>query len=238
MAKCQQQQSKCIEGIDINLGAKGATRCVTPGSGPNGSQDWLNRGIKNETGWDPPFLNVSSISVIGKDQFYADLGKDCKKYDEYFQASGKRYDVDPAILAIIAMQESSCNADAGGSTPGLMQVPCENYPEGQCTNSVADNVDIATKELRQHLDDSKGNILKALGQYNGWFTKGNGFNGNNGLTQSYPCSEEGVKNGDPQNLDYVHQILNGWMLGLAVYSEDSWIGTYHCLGKCKKGNVC
>jgi chloramphenicol 3-O-phosphotransferase len=34
----------------------------------------------------------------------------------------------------------------------------------------------------------------------------------------------GSSNGEPQNLDYIQEILNGWMMGLGIHVNDSWIG--------------
>lgn len=135
------------------------------------------------------------------------------------------------------MQESSCNADAGGPTPGLMQVDCSNYPNGECTDSVQDNVDAGAKFLVDQIDANGGNAVQAFGSYNGWFVAGSGLNGDKGLTKDYPCSDEGKSNGVPQNLDYLHQVLNGWLLGLDVYGDDNWVGTYHCDQSCGN-NVC
>lgn len=136
------------------------------------------------------------------------------------------------------MQESSCNASAGGPTPGLMQVSCANYPDGQCTDSIQDNVDAGTNYLASQLVAAGGNAIRAFGSYNGWFTKGSGLNGDKGLTQHYPCSEEGQSNGVPQNLDYLHQVMNGWLIGLDVYGDGSWIGTYKCQQSCDGGSLC
>jgi len=136
------------------------------------------------------------------------------------------------------MQESSCNANSGGPTPGLMQVSCDNYPDGKCTGSIQDNVDAGANYLRQQLDGSGNNALQAIGSYNGWFVKGSGLNGNKGLTKGYPCSSEGKANGEPQNLDYLQETLNGWFMGMDVYGSQSWIGTYKCSGSCSGGDVC
>jgi hypothetical protein len=136
------------------------------------------------------------------------------------------------------MQESSCNANAGGPTPGLMQVSCDNYPNGQCTGSLADNVNAGAQYLRAMLDQNGGNAIQAIGSYNGWFTAGSGLNGNRGLTVDYPCSAEGQSNGEPQNLDYLHQVINGWFTGQNVYGDQSWIGEYHCQGQCNGNNQC
>jgi hypothetical protein len=136
------------------------------------------------------------------------------------------------------MQESSCNADAGGPTPGLMQVSCENYPNGECTDSIQDNVNAGSNYLRSQLEQYGGNAIAAFGSYNGWFQAGSGLNGDKGLTEDYPCSEEGQSNGLPQNLNYLHQVMNGWLLGMDVYGDDNWIGTYDCQGSCSGDNLC
>lgn len=144
------------------------------------------------------------MAHVSIDDFYNGIGSPCKKYDHHFQTAGSKHGVDPVILAVLAMQESSCDADAGGPTPGLMQVSCDNYPGGRCTDSVQDNVDAGTKYLKDQLDSAGGNAIEAFGSYNGWFTAGSGMNGVKGLTEDYPCSSEGRSNGVPQNLDYLH----------------------------------
>ncbi|TQS33671.1 hypothetical protein Golomagni_05975 [Golovinomyces magnicellulatus] len=106
----------------LNPDAKGACEPTKGGAnacGPNGSQAWLNTGLTGN-GWEPPYLDINKIAHISLDDYYKKVGKPCAQYDQYFKAAGKKYNIDPAILAFIAMQESSCNADAGGSTPGLM----------------------------------------------------------------------------------------------------------------------
>ncbi|KAH8696114.1 transglycosylase SLT domain protein [Talaromyces proteolyticus] len=224
-------------GLGVNSHAQGATEEVTPGAGPNGSEDWLNTGI-NDGGWNPPFMALDDLILVDLQTYYSGVGQACQQYDQYFQSAGKQYNVSPVILAIIAMQESSCNANAGGPTPGLMQVSCDNYPNGVCTDSIQDNVDAGTNYLVSQINSSNGNAVQAFGSYNGWFTAGNGLNNNKGLTADYPCSSEGQSNGEPQNLDYIQQIFNGWMLGLDVYGDDSWIGTYKCAGSCNGNNQC
>ncbi|OBT85094.1 hypothetical protein VE02_06476 [Pseudogymnoascus sp. 03VT05] len=221
-------------GLGVNSNAQGATEEVTPGGGPNGSEDWLNTGLTGN-GWEPPYLNLNVVIHISRPDFYSGVGSRCQQYDSYFQKAGDGHGIDPVILAIIAMQESSCNADAGGPTPGLMQVSCANYPNGVCTDSIQDNVDAGANYLRGQLDDAGGNAVSAFGKYNGWFTAGLGLNGNRGLTTDYPCSPEGKANGWPQNLDYLQQVLNGWLLGLDVYGDDNWIGTYNCDQSCSNG---
>ena len=120
-----------------------------------------------------------------------------------------------------------------------MQVACENYPDGKCDgHSVADNVDAGTKYLSDRLGENNNNAIAAIGAYNGWFTANSGLNNNKGLTTDYPCSSEGQSNGEPQNLDYLQQVLNGWFQGKSVYGDDNWIGTYQCKGYCAGDNQC
>ena len=120
-----------------------------------------------------------------------------------------------------------------------MQVACDNYPDHTCSgHSISDNVDAGANLLRQTLDDNDNNAVAAIGAYNGWFTAGSGMNDNKGLTQGYPCSQEGRSNGDPQNLDYLQQTLNGWFQGKDVYGDDSYIGTYQCSGSCNGNDLC
>jgi hypothetical protein len=97
----------------------GANAC-----GPNGSEEWLNTGLTDSNGWNPPFLDINDLVHISLEEYYAGVGAPCQLYDDAFQASGSKYGVDPAILAFIAMQESSCDANAGGPTPGLSMSPC------------------------------------------------------------------------------------------------------------------
>jgi hypothetical protein len=120
-----------------------------------------------------------------------------------------------------------------------MQVACKNHPHGQCTKEVAKNVKAGTVFLRKQLDPSNNTAIKAIGHYNGWFTaaEAGGKNGDEGLTEGHPCSPEGRHNGDSQNLEYLHQTLNGWFVGLNQQGEDSWIGEYHCQ-RCNNGGLC
>lgn len=210
--------------------------------GPNGSETWLNSGLSSD-GWSPPYIGIDDISHIPLEDYYNGVGSNCAQYDAAFKSSGEKYNIDPAILAFIAMQESSCNADADSPTPGLMQCAPGNCYEGQggdCKYPVEDNVDCGAWVLRTYLDAADGNALRALGRYNGWFTAedNTGLNGGRGLTESYPCSEEGQANGVPQNLDYIHEVLNGWFQGYDIYGDDSDKGGYYnCRGACD-GGIC
>ncbi len=234
-----------LAAADVNYAAKGACDSTQGGAspcGPNGSEKWLNRGIDGD-GWEPPFLDVNSLEHISLEEYYNGIGSDCEPYDQYFQSSGQKYNIDPAILAFIAMLESSCNPDAGSGTPGLMQCDPSNCQNGEssCKYPVGDNVDCGAFVLREKLDTTNGNIVHALGSYNGWFTASDdsGLNGGKGLTEGYPCSKEGQGNGAPQNLDYLHDGLNGVFQGIDIY-DDEWKvgGIYHCTQDCSDGGVC
>lgn len=210
--------------------------------GPNGSEEWLNSGIR-DGGWNPPFLDINELSHISLEDYYKDVGAPCAQYDAAFRASGEKYNIDPAILAFIAMQESSCNADAGGPTPGLMQCDPSNCPggSGSCQYPVQDNVDCGAQVLRNYVDNAGGNAVHAIGAYNGWFTASDntGLNEGKGLTQDYPCSSEGQSHGVPQNLDYLHEVLNGWFQGYNIYGDDAGLGgSYKCQGNCDNGAQC
>lgn len=227
-----------------NPNAKGAcspTRGGASACGPNGSEDWLNTGLE-AGGWNPPFLDINKLTHISLDQYYKGVGKPCQKYDQYFKSAGTKYNIDPAILAFIAMQESSCNADEGGPTPGLMQCDPSNCQNGKksCQYPIQDNVNCGAHVLRQALDSNGGNAVHAFGSYNGWFTSsdGTGLNGGKGITKGYPCSAEGKRHGEPQNLNYIHEIFNGWFQGYDMYGKDANLdGKYNCQGNCNN-NLC
>jgi hypothetical protein len=58
-----------------------------------------------------------------------------------------------------------------------------------------------------------------MGRYNGWFTAGSGLNNNKGITYDWPCSQTALNGGNGnQNVDYLQQILNGWLQGINVYN--------------------
>ncbi|KAF7557250.1 hypothetical protein G7Z17_g843 [Cylindrodendrum hubeiense] len=230
---------------ETNPDAQGACDATQGGDGacgPNGSESWLNTGLDAD-GWNPPFLDINNLTHISLEDYYNGAGQACQQYDAFFQSSGEKYSIDPAILAFIAMQESSCNADEGGYTPGLMQCDPSNCQNGQssCQYPIQDNVDCGANVLKNALDNANGNAIRALGSYNGWFTAEDytGLNGGKGITEDYPCSGEGQQNGSPQNLDYLHEVLNGWFQGYDIYGNDANLGgSYECEGTCNGENLC
>jgi hypothetical protein len=121
-------KTSCSPTLNKRFVYVGATPDVEQGSGPNGGEDWFNTGMNN-SGWNPPYMGIADVQHISLAEFYSGAGQGCSQYDSYFQAAASQYNTDPVFYAVIAMQESSCDATATGPTPGLMQVACQNYVE-------------------------------------------------------------------------------------------------------------
>jgi hypothetical protein len=178
----------------------------------NGAESSINRGIE-AAGWDPPMLKLAEVRTIGLDEFCAKF-KSAAKYKEFFIAAGLKYEVNPTLLAAMAMEESHCDptvSDGGNpaNAGGIMQI--QGTPEKGSADP-ATNIMQGAHELRNHIEESKGNVLEAIGSYNGW---------KRGLvvaTMIHP-----PWGGASMNLDYIHQILNGWCQGIDGYS----IGSYN-----------
>ena len=129
--------------------------------------------------------------------------------------SGENFSLgDEKLVSAIAMEESHCDpgvSDSGNpaNAGGIMQI------QGQDEKGSADpatNVMQGARELRRHLDEAKGNVLEAVGSYNGW--------------QKSLVVKTMIKppwGGASMNLDYVHQVVNGWCQGIDGYS----VGTFN-----------
>lgn len=75
------------------------------------------------------------------------------------------------MLASIALQESSCNQWASGDNGGahgLMQITSDKCTDGIDCSDPDYNIKTAAYLLKGLIDNSGGNVVKALGQYNGW----------------------------------------------------------------------
>jgi len=97
--------------IDVtSCGATGATTKITATTGPNGSIDWLNRGITG-SGWNPCHVTVDQVITTdlttalkqSNSPFQA-----CSQFIDLFNQYGQEFGVAPIMLASFAMQESSC----------------------------------------------------------------------------------------------------------------------------------
>ncbi|THU95412.1 hypothetical protein K435DRAFT_755958 [Dendrothele bispora CBS 962.96] len=211
-----------------SCGTGDSTFDITSVSGPNGNIDFLNCGI-NAGGWNPPFITINDIKVT-------DLAEALKKDDSPFKACGEfvdqfyryggQYNIPPIMLASFAMQESSCNPHTvgGAGEQGLMQLThekCVNAPGGNCQDPDY-NIKTGAEYFSKSLNEKGGDLLKAIGAYNGWFP---------GMT--YGDATAAANTGCcrcQNNLDYLHQFLNGWCQNVNAYS---WkLGKYFNLDQC------
>lgn len=213
--------------VNSACGKARATSAVTVSSGPNGHESFLNCGISGN-GWNPPEVTMSMVKSISLDQEPAKTTfSPCLKFRYLFEKYGKSYGIPPIFLAAFAMQESNCRPDAvgdNGGAFGLMQITkdkCGDAPNGNCADPNY-NVKMGAKTFDDGLKEANGNVLKALGGYNGWIT---------GLTKSkaLQAKDQGCCVCQ-QNLDYLHQFLNGWILGIDPQS--------HRLGTIRNLDVC
>ncbi len=179
----------------------------------NGTESAINAGIEEKAGWHPPMLAMKDLRAISIDEFCKTFRR-AAKYKAFFIAAGSKYDIQPTLLAAIAMEESHCDpgvSDSGhpANAGGIMQI------QGQDEKGSADpatNIMQGAHELRRHLDEAKGNVLEAVGLYNGW---------QKGLVVKTMIAPPW--GGASMNLDYVHQVVNGWCQGMEGYG----IGTFN-----------
>ncbi|KIP04207.1 glycoside hydrolase family 23 protein [Phlebiopsis gigantea 11061_1 CR5-6] len=194
-----------------NCGASGATEKLTATTGPNGSEDWFNCGIESG-GWTPPPFTVNE--VITKDLAAAVAEKNspfsnCAAFIDDFYAAQSKHGIPAIFFASIAMQESSCdpNEVGGAGEQGLMQITkdkCGGAPGGNCKEP-SFNIDVGAGFFAGLIKQNGGNILPAIGEYNGWKLKMTKEQATAAAhTNCCPCQN---------NLDYLTQFLNGWVLG-------------------------
>ncbi|KDQ53458.1 glycoside hydrolase family 23 protein [Jaapia argillacea MUCL 33604] len=203
---------------------------VTATSGPNGNIDWLNCGINNG-GWNPPFVKVSDIIA----QYLPDAIKvngspfqACQKFVSTFEKYGQQFGVPSILLASFALQESSCNPNTvgGAGEQGLMQLTkdkCGDAPGGNCRD-VDYNIRTGAKFFADTLNGNGGDLLKTIGEYNGWFVH---------MTyDDATAAGNGACCRCQNNLDYLHQFLNGWLQNIDAYDHTPRLGKYFNLDKC------
>ncbi|GAA5920242.1 hypothetical protein JCM1841_000438 [Sporobolomyces salmonicolor] len=206
--------------IDNNCGESGASSEY-----PNGAESWLNCGIsKNDpsSGWTPPNgVTLDHITTVSIEHALAtnSVWKPCEPFIPLFEQIGIETGLPAILLAAFALQESTCNpntmGDNGGAF-GLMQITedkCGGRNAKQCSEPEY-NVRTAANYFKQELGNQNGAFLKALGAYNGWYS---------GLSYT---SATAAAYGDccqcQQNLDYLFQMTNGWLLGKTGYEMGSW----------------
>ncbi|CUA74820.1 hypothetical protein RSOLAG22IIIB_05715 [Rhizoctonia solani] len=215
--------------IDPNCGPIGATLNTTKYSGPNGSQSWLSCGLNSTQGWHPPRFTVKDI--IAKDlETAANMTNSpftrCQQFFPLFYKYSQMYDVPAILIASFANQESGCNPGTigGGDEQGLMQITpdkCGGAPNGNCLDPDF-NIRTAIAYFASELTRHNGSILHTIGAYNGWYE---------GMT--VPAATAAANTSCcrcQQNLDYIHQMCNGWIQGVDAYAAN--LGTYFNLRVC------
>lgn len=211
-----------------NCGSSGATP-----EEPNGSESFLNCGLSKShpsSGWTPPqgitmdmLASVSLDSAIASNSVWAP----CQAYASLFDQHGNANNIPPILLAAFAIQESTCNpsvmGDNGGAV-GLMQITVDKC-NGLDTKACAEpgfNIGAAASYFKSVIDDVEGDVLTAIAQYNGWY-QGMSYNAATAAATSGCCECQ-------QNLDYLYQMLNGWLLGKTGYSMGSLQNLNVCPG--------
>jgi len=219
-----------ISANNTSCGPSGATRNITATSGPNGDIDWINCGIA-DGGWNPPFVHVSDIVTVDLFSALKDSSSPfqaCTSYISIFEKYGSQFKVPPILIASFAMQESTCNPKTvgEGGEQGMMQISqekCAGAPNGDCLDPDF-NIRTGSKFFADSLSGNNGDLLLTIGQYNGWFS---------GLTVSQATSAANTSCCHCQNnLDYIHQFLNGWCQNINAYSHNPPLGKYFNLNSC------
>ncbi|OCF33812.1 hypothetical protein I316_04524 [Kwoniella heveanensis BCC8398] len=199
--------------ISVNDGNCGYSNADA--NSPNGAEGWLNCGLDG-AGWNPPMVTVDQLiaSDLHADGIFAPCGPYIDKFNQY----ASQYGLKGIMLASFAMQESTCNPSAtgGNGEAGLMQLAsmnCHGAPGGNCYD-IDFNIQRAAELFSNLIDSNGGNVLLAIGSYNGW---------SKGLTiaQATAAANEGRCQAQ-NNLDYIYQYCNGWMLGKSGYELGSY----------------
>ncbi|KAG2146040.1 glycoside hydrolase family 23 protein [Suillus bovinus] len=211
-------------------GPSGATGKITALSGPNGHIDFLTCGI-NGNGWNPPLIKIEDIVTVDLSAVAYQNGSafaNCQKFVTTFEKYGSQYGIPAIFLASFAMQESSCipSTVGGAGEQGLMQLTsdkCVGAPNGDCKD-VDFNIGAGAMLFSQLLGENNGDLLSSIGHYNGWF-QGMTFANATAAAHGGNCREQ-------NNLDYLHQFLNGWCQNINAYEHNPPLGQYFNLNVC------
>lgn len=187
---------------------------TTNDAAPNGEQWWLTCGVSTDdwsSAWNPPHMGLEDI--VYQDFEHGDWAG-CEAFAWAFNDPNCNLGINPAILAAIARQESSCNPNIRGKNGeyGLMQVMPFNCIDESVCMDVWHNIRNGANVFKTYLEQSGGNVLLALGKYNGWKER---------LT--YYEATQPAREGRcwaQANLDYLHQMLNGFVVGRNAYTRD------------------
>ncbi|KAH8993969.1 glycoside hydrolase family 23 protein [Lactarius akahatsu] len=207
-------------------GSPGASKKVTKLSGPNGNIDWINCGITGG-GWTPPHVEIKQLVTVTLASARHTAFAPC--HDNIiatFEKYGNIHGIPSILLASFAMQESSCNPSAvgGAGEQGLMQITrekCKGAPGGNCQD-IDFNIRTGAEFFATLLAVNNGDIFTTIGKYNGWH-HGMTYSDATSAANTHCCSCQ-------NNLDYVHQFVNGWLQGMDAY--DAGLGKYFNLERC------
>lgn len=95
--------------VDPVCGESGATDSPGPGTGPNGSQAWLNCGLSEDdksSPWTPPHIDISDLKYMELSQaVQLDTFAPCKQWVDLFNEVGAQEKLPPIFLASIALSK-------------------------------------------------------------------------------------------------------------------------------------
>lgn len=191
-----------------------------PTSGPNGDQNWLNCGVDSDQGWQPPNVTLSNMvykdlaTVLEQD---GSVFSPCKDYLHIFENMSAETGVPTILLASIALQESGCRPEVTGGAGeiGMMQITSEKCPtDGSNCYDAEINIRIGSEYFRKMIDETNGNVIQAMGYYNGWRLGMTIFDANNYAI----CAQH-------NNLDYIQNVFNGYIQGVDPSTIN--MGIYH-----------
>jgi hypothetical protein len=211
-----------IEAFSDVCGSPNGVADPAPTSGPNGDQNWLNCGVDSDQGWQPPPVTLQNMvykdlaTVLEQD---GNVFSACKDYLHIFETMSSETGIPTILLASIALQESGCRPDVTGGAGeiGMMQITGEKCPQGYPDASCYDaetNIRIGAEYMKKMIDQSNGNVVQAMGYYNGWRQGMTVFDANNYAI----CAQH-------NNLDYIQNVFNGYIQGVDPSSIN--MGIYH-----------
>ncbi|KAJ2914381.1 hypothetical protein MD484_g6025, partial [Candolleomyces efflorescens] len=207
-----------IVNIQGPCGNSRATAQTNSESGPNGHIDWMNCGI-HAGGWNPPNLNLGNVRYKSLGEALAMPNSPyqaCREFIPLFEKYGAETGIPAIMIAAFALQESSCRPyiTGGGGEQGLMQITrdkCGGAPGGDCKNPDF-NIRTGARFFAGRVQANGGNLLISVGQYNGWH-RGMTFDDATRARNSACCLCQ-------NNLDYLHQYFNSWIMGINAYSNN------------------
>ncbi|CCA70009.1 related to glycoside hydrolase family 23 protein-Laccaria bicolor [Serendipita indica DSM 11827] len=216
-APAPQGNTAGITSAPDNRCGKNATPNVQSWTGPNGSADYLTCGIR-DSGWEPPMMTLDNAVIKSLDEILSMPGNPlapCTNLLGDFNAVAASHGVPAALLAAIALQESTCRSGVIGRNGevGLMQLtPDKCVNDGRCWYDRG-NIEMGAEVFKNFLNAAGGNMLLALGNYNGWVKFMTVADANNKPT----C-------GQRNNLDYLMNVMNGYLQGVDPASVN--MGTF------------